>query len=66
MCVGQIRSLRNFSLIAQSAVFINITILIVSMAVVGATGPNKDVANAADSTVGYGPVEVVKFATGSL
>lgn len=36
------------------------------MAVVGATGPNKDVANAADATVGYGPVEVVKFATGSL
>lgn len=29
-------------------------------------GPNKAVANAADDTLGFGPVEVVAFATGGL
>jgi hypothetical protein len=64
--LAQIRSLRNFSIIAQLAVGLNVTILCVSMGVISHSPPNRAVANAANDQVGYGPVVVEAFASNNL
>jgi uncharacterized membrane protein len=61
MLVGQIRSLRNFGVIGSASVYINLLIIFMSMGVVAHTLPNYAVANAADSTLGDGPVIVQAF-----
>lgn len=61
MLVGQIRSLRNFAIIGRASVYINVLIICMSMGVVAHSLPNYAVANAADSTLGDGPVIVKAF-----
>ena len=61
MVAGQIRSLRNFGIIGSTSVYINLLIIFMSMGVVAHSLPNYAVANAADDTIGYGPVIVQAF-----
>ena len=61
MIVGQIRSLRNFGVIGSFSVYINLFIIFASMGVVAHSLPNYVVANAADATLGTGPVIVKAF-----
>lgn len=66
MIIGQIRSLRNFGIIGGFSVYINLLIIFMSMGVVAHSLPNYAVANAADSTLGTGPVIVQAFNTQDL
>jgi len=66
MFVGQIRSLRNFGIIGSFSVYINLLIILLSMIVVAHSLPNYEVANAADDTIGTGPVIVKAFNTQDL
>jgi len=66
MIVGQIRSLRNFGIIGSFSVYVNLLIIFLSMGVVAHSLPNYAVANAADSTLGNGPVIVQAFNTQDL
>ena len=67
MVIGQIRSLKQYGWLANSAVFLNIFILIVTMAVVAHTPPNFASALAAFGRLpgtdenGVGPVLKEKF-----
>lgn len=66
MIIGQIRSLRNFGIIGSASVYVNLLIIFMSMGVVANTLPNYAVANAANSTLGNGPVIVNAFNTSDL
>jgi hypothetical protein len=66
MIVGQIRSLRNFGVIGSFSVYINLLIIFMSMGVVAHSLPNYAVANAANDTLGTGPVVVKAFITQDL
>lgn len=66
MIVGQIRSLRNFGVIGSMSVYVNLLVIFMSMGVVAHSLPNYSVANAADSTLGNGPVIVKAFNTQDL
>jgi hypothetical protein len=61
MIGGQIRSLQNFGIIGSASVYINLLIIFISMGVVARSLPNYAVANAANSTLGTGPVFVKAF-----
>jgi len=61
MILGQIRSLRNFGVIGSFSVYINLLIIFMSMGVVAHSLPNYAVANAANNTLGTGPVIVQAF-----
>jgi len=61
MLVGQIRSLRNVCVIGSASVYLNLLIIFMSMGVVAHTLPNYAVANAANATLGDGPVVVKAF-----
>jgi amino acid permease len=66
MIVGQIISLRNFGVIGSFSVYINLLIIFMSMGVVAHSLPNYAVANAANDTLGTGPVVVKAFITQDL
>jgi hypothetical protein len=66
MLVGQIRSLRNFGIIGSFSVYNNLLIIVMSMCVVAHSLPNYVVANAANDTLGTGPVIVKAFNTQDL
>lgn len=61
MVIGQIRSLRNVGIFGRAAVYLNLLIIFISMGVVAHTLPNYAVANAADSTLGNGPIIIQAF-----
>jgi hypothetical protein len=61
MIAGQIRSLQNFGILGSASVYINLLIIFISMGVVAHSLPNYAVANAANSTLGTGPVFVHAF-----
>lgn len=61
MIVGQIRSLRNVGVIGSFSVYVNLLIIFMSMGVVAHSLPNYEVANAANDTLGNGPVIVKAF-----
>jgi hypothetical protein len=66
MAVGQIRTLKNFGWLANSAVWLNLLLIFVSMGFVAHSPPNYEAAKASYGDAASGPVSHQNFVTAPL
>ncbi|KIM78709.1 hypothetical protein PILCRDRAFT_582831 [Piloderma croceum F 1598] len=66
MIVGQIISLRNVGVLGGFSLYVNLLIVVMSMGVVAHSLPDFEAADAANDTLGTGPVIVKAFNSGQL
>jgi hypothetical protein len=66
MIVGQIISLRNVGVLGGFSLYVNLLIVFMSMYVVAHSPPDFEAADAANDTLGTGPVIVKAFNSGQL